>query len=338
MSNLIDQYRLWPELLIEGYSRGVEAKIGGLEGRRIVVCGMGGSGFSGDLANLVSRIYESRVSIEVVKDFAPESFRVYEGLGLVFAVSYSGDTIETISCALKALEEKINVIVISSGGLLRRLAEKKGLLWIPLRPGLKPRAALPAMAGAILGVLSSLSLIKLTWRDVESAGEKLRKLDEREAIPYAEAIASSTLVTVASTRDVYQLAERWRSEIAENSKKIAKVEVYPESAHNDINSWLQADTRVSFILVEGWSIYGREALEIASKILEKTGRLLKTRVEPTLGGLLENALLAGIASTIAGQLAGIDPADTPAIKYYRVELERLWRDRLAPLMDSDLSP
>ncbi|MEM1873370.1 MAG: SIS domain-containing protein [Acidilobaceae archaeon] len=327
--SLLDQYLLWPELLREGFSRGLEKRVDVRRAERILVCGMGGSGAAGDLALLVARIYGSRVSIDVVKDFSVGfETRDYD---LALAVSYSGNTIETISCLSEALAGGVKAAVLSSGGLLREIAERRGLPWIPLRSGLKPRAALPAMLGAILGVLASTDCLRLSEEEVESATARLERVSVEEARAYAEAIAESSIVTIASTRDVSALAERWRSEIAENSKKVAKVEVYPESAHNDLNSWLFFKAPASFIVIEGWSEYSREALRIASRVFKQVGRTLQVSVEKSLAGVLETSLLAGYSTVLAAQALGLDPAATPAIDAYRGELEKLWRARRSGL-------
>ncbi|MEM1850941.1 MAG: SIS domain-containing protein [Acidilobaceae archaeon] len=295
--------------------------------KMVLICGVGGSGAVGDLVRLIAELYGSEVSIEVVKDFSINLKRRIVEPPLVFAISYSGNTVETISCLFEALREGFPTVVLSSGGVLKEIALKRRFPWIPVRTGLKPRAALPAMLGGALGALTSLDLLPISEQDVNLTSRRLKELNIESALEYARAIAESQITVVASTRDVSAIAERWKSEIAENSKRVAKLEVYPESAHNDINSWFFFKASVSFIVLEGWKEFSREALRIASSIFEKVGRVLRVEVDRSLGGVLEKTLLAGYSSVLAAQMLGLDPTDTPAIDVYRKELERMWKER-----------
>ena len=65
----------------------------------IIVCGMGGSGFTGDLL----KVYLSDTShvIEVIKGYTLPKY--VNRKSLVFAISYSGNTEETISAYRSAI-------------------------------------------------------------------------------------------------------------------------------------------------------------------------------------------------------------------------------------------
>src|SRR3989338_743690 len=69
---------------------------------KIVVCGMGGSAVGGDL--LKAYMHDSKIPIFVVRDYKVPNF-VDENT-LVFAVSYSGNTEETIAAFEDAVKKK----------------------------------------------------------------------------------------------------------------------------------------------------------------------------------------------------------------------------------------
>ena len=88
---------------------------------KIVVAGMGGSAVGGDL--LKSYMHDSKIPVFVVKDYSLPGF-VDENT-LVFCVSYSGNTEETLSVFDAATKKKAKIVVITSGGDLGRKQRKQ---------------------------------------------------------------------------------------------------------------------------------------------------------------------------------------------------------------------
>src|SRR3954454_22923344 len=109
----------------------------GLEGlpnreriEHIVVLGMGGSGIAGDVLAAAAGPFLP-VPVIVSKGYELPAF-VGES-SLVFAVSFSGNTEETIEAASPAAVEVAHVVVITQGGELGSLADSWGV----------PRVAVP---------------------------------------------------------------------------------------------------------------------------------------------------------------------------------------------------
>src|SRR4029079_9062957 len=107
--------------------------------RNIVVLGMGGSGISGDVVAAAFND-EVPVPLTVLKQIRTPAFVGPETLAI--AVSYSGDTEETVSMASSAVERGAQLVAISCGGRLAEVARDAGALHLPCPPGLMPRAAL----------------------------------------------------------------------------------------------------------------------------------------------------------------------------------------------------
>lgn len=319
MVDILSQYSEWYELIVEGYessrtalaSRELRGDFSG-----VLVCGMGGSGVSGDFLSVIGQIYGCRVPIHVFKGFnLPRWYSSY----LVVAVSYSGNTLETVECSRRARELGASVVYVSSGGLLREEAERAGAPWIRLRQGLVPRAALPAMVGALVGLTDHLGLSSVGEERVLEAHYVLKNTLVDEAMPIAETASDTDLLIVGACGYYGVLAERFRSEFSENSKMLVKAEVYPESAHNDIVAWqARRGARVSFIAITGGG-------GVCDKIMEFVVRKYKLHgaVEildlgaPTMASLLRGALIGGYASILVALKKGIDPAATPIIDEYK---------------------
>src|SRR4029077_12268557 len=86
----------------------------------VVVLGTGGIGIAGDLVAAVAGPFMP-VPVVVAKSYELPAF-VGDGT-LVFAVSFSGDTEETVEATSEAAVQGAKVVVVSGGGELTRLGE-----------------------------------------------------------------------------------------------------------------------------------------------------------------------------------------------------------------------
>ena len=114
---------------------------------RMLVVGMGGSGVSGDVLQLVLNKY-STVDIEVHKTYKITKKHI-ENKPLCLFISYSGNTEETVSALEDAINADLEWCVISSGGTLLELAKENSKPYIEIPSGLQPRAAFGLMTKAI---------------------------------------------------------------------------------------------------------------------------------------------------------------------------------------------
>src|SRR5205085_8720293 len=122
----------------------------------VVVMGMGGSGIAGDIVLAAAAPFMA-VPVVVVKGYECPHF-VGDG-SLVFAVSFSGNTEETIETATDAALNGARMVVITSGGELAKLAAGWGAPVVPVPDDIpQPRAAVGAMATPPLVVLERVGL------------------------------------------------------------------------------------------------------------------------------------------------------------------------------------
>ena len=162
-SRMIDFCVNQPKLYREAASLAEKIQVDYPKPNNVIVAGMGGSGIGGDLLKDWAK-NKLDVPIEVNRDYElPE----YAGKKtLVLISSYSGDTEETLSAFLDALQRKCMVFCVSSGGALLENAERLGVPYLRVPGGLPPRAALPYLftpallyvekAGLVLGAKGSL--------------------------------------------------------------------------------------------------------------------------------------------------------------------------------------
>ena len=95
----------------------------------VLVLGMGGSGIAGDVLAAVGGPFVP-VPIVVAKGYAPPAF-VGPGT-LCFAVSFSGNTEETLEAAQAAVTAGARMVVVSAGGELGALAPRWQAPLVPL--------------------------------------------------------------------------------------------------------------------------------------------------------------------------------------------------------------
>jgi glucose/mannose-6-phosphate isomerase len=220
-----------------------------LEARHVVLAAMGGSAASGDL--LVACAAE-RLPVPVVvrREYGLPMF-VGEG-SLVVASSYSGGTEEVLSLVEMGLERKATIAVITSGGALGELAERRALPLVTLPKGFMPRHALGYLFFPLLRILESVNLTPVSLEEREEALTLLdvmaRELgpDRSEANNEAKrlAIAFAGRVPVVYGGELTATAAfRWNTEVEENAKLLAFHGALPEMAHNEIEAWGAAEAR-----------------------------------------------------------------------------------------------
>ncbi len=207
----------------------------------IVVFGMGGSGISGDVL-IAAAGPVLPVPASVVKSYTTPAY--ISPASLVFAMSFSGETEETLEAVGIAVELGAQVVVVSTGGELANLANETNSTFIEVPSGIpQPRAALGALAIPPLAVLDALGLFPggSYWID-QTVSQLQRRRDQligRRSI--AEEIAeqlADRLTLFHSSGSVGKAAiTRWRAQVNENAKAMAFSSLYPENCHNELAGW-----------------------------------------------------------------------------------------------------
>ncbi|MFN3268136.1 MAG: bifunctional phosphoglucose/phosphomannose isomerase [Zestosphaera sp.] len=282
----------------------------GIEG--LLIIGMGGSGIVGDVIySLSSEILEAPVTL--VKDFHVPR---WVGRGwLTIAVSYSGNTVETLTCLNEVIRRGSQVAVVASGGEMIRLAEERKLSYVTVPSGRTPRSSFPALLLATLKILKSFGIDLGVPRGKQLA-EFLRSEDTLKlGYELSERLLGKIPVFVSSTR-YYPLALRAKDEFNENTKIPAKVEIYPEGFHNDIVGWEAWFGPFSIIIF-------REENNVVLEFLRET--LLSAGLEVITYELSNSYVhevikwsqVVGIASVVLAMKRGLDPRETKHIRKYK---------------------
>ncbi|MDA8343642.1 MAG: SIS domain-containing protein [Actinomycetota bacterium] len=292
----------------------------------VVVLGMGGSGIAGDVLVAAAAPFMP-VPVTVVKGYEPPDF---VGTGtLVFAMSFSGDTEETLEAAGQAYEAGASMVVVASGGSLARLADEWKVPVVPVPASIpQPRAALGALAIPPLMVLEAIGLFPGAGRWVDLAVSQLRRRRDQlvEAGSLAERVAARigrTIPLVVSSQALGAAAAlRWKAQINENAKTPAFWNVHPELCHNEVAGWGQHGdvTRQVVSLVnlrhdaEHPQVARRVAL-VTEVLAEVVAEVVEVRAEGEgdLAQLLDLALVGDFVSLHLAGAEGVDPGPIPVL-------------------------
>ncbi|MFH1381073.1 MAG: SIS domain-containing protein, partial [Candidatus Omnitrophota bacterium] len=132
----------------------------------IIFTGLGGSAIGADtIKDLLAE--EIKIPIFVNRNYSMPAFAGEKTL--VFAVSYSGNTEETLSAYTDAIKKHTNIIVITSGGKLQELASKNKNMVITIPKGYPPRCALGYSFIPALMILCKMGLIKTKKNEIKEA-------------------------------------------------------------------------------------------------------------------------------------------------------------------------
>ena len=214
----------------------------------IVIAGMGGSGIGGDLVKAVlgPQLF---CPIIVHRGYTLPAFVTSQTLFI--AVSYSGNTEETLLSVEQAFSQGANILAVTSGGKLKAFANTHNLPCVTIPAGQPPRASLGYLLMPILSIFARLrSTSDLNLQsDLEEAVALLAKLaaafqpDVPESLPKRLAqTLHGKLPIIYAPQALEAIAMRWKGQMNENSKSLAYYSLYPEMNHNEIEGWKHPQT------------------------------------------------------------------------------------------------
>lgn len=213
--------------------------------RNVVVLGMGGSGISGDVVAALSAESGLRLPVLTVKGYVlppwvgPDS--------LVFAVSYSGNTEETLDGLGQALDRGATTVAVSSGGELCSIAAERELPLFRIPGGMQPRASLGYLFIPIMCALERMGLIAGVSDELLASVDLMEQRRseygpeaELEANP-AKRLAKDLLgympIVYGAEGYLAVAASRWKAQFNEMAKIPSFDNYFPELNHNETVGW-----------------------------------------------------------------------------------------------------
>jgi glucose/mannose-6-phosphate isomerase len=292
----------------------------------VVVVGMGGSAIAGEVLTAAAGPYLP-VPVLLFRSYHVPAF--VSERSLVFAISFSGNTEETIESATEAALQGARVVAITRGGELGKLAASWDTPRVHIPEGIpQPRAALGELAIPPLIVLEEIGLFPGASHWIDLALQQLTDRRERLLKPgnEAEALARRIGRTIPLIYGGGGLgavaAHRWKAQLNENAKVPAFWNSIPELCHNEIVGWGQHGdvTRQIFTLVHLRHDFEHpqvmERFRIVSDLMEEVVASIeevRAEGEGELAQLLDLLMVGDVTSIYLALQEGVDPGPVPVL-------------------------
>jgi len=304
--------------------------------RHIVVAGMGGSAIGGEILR-DWLLDELPIPIEVCKDYSLPAYANEDTL--VFAISCSGKTEETLSAFVDAVKRGCKTIAITSGGHLLSFSEKLQVPHVIVPSELPSRVTLPYLFFPLPIFLEELDLLQNKEKEIQETIRIVENLSQENSpqTPAKENPSKKlalelmeTIPVVYGFRQYSAVARRLKTQFNENSKVPAKHDVFPELNHNEVVGWQASEAlckRFSVLLIrdreEPPEIKNRiEATK--SLILHKAKKVLEVyaRGESKLAKMFSVLFVGDLASVYLAILRKTDPTPVESISKIKEEMEK----------------
>lgn len=301
----------------------------------VVIAGMGGSAIGGEILKDFTR-NTAQVPVEVSREYHLPAYASKKTLAII--ASYSGDTEETLSSFLDALNRKCMVFCVSSGGNLIKYAKKLNVPYLQVRAEMPPRAALPHMLIPLISCIRNINDTEFS-NDFSEATKLLEKVsDENSPNKPSEKNFSKTLAlningfvpAVYGFGPYRGVALRFKQQFNENAKIPAKWETFSELNHNETMGWegareLAKCCAIVFLREEA------EPVEIHSRI-EITKSLMQPNVQnifevwaqgkSRLAKMLSTILTGDFTSVYLAMLRKVDPTPVNTVAVMKEKIEQ----------------
>lgn len=290
--------------------------------KKFVVVGMGGS----NLVTGLLKVWKPELDAISHRDYGLPSLSAEDKEEvLVIAVSYSGNTEETVDGFRIAGEKNLPRAVISIGGKLLEEAKKASAPYIQLPDTkIQPRSAAGFIFLALLKIMGEEKLLEearglhlsLRPEDYEDAGRKL-----------AKKLKGFVPIVYASLRNK-PLAQNWKARFNETGKIPAFYNVFPELNHNEMTGFdIQKFTKplsqnFSVVMLKDAEDHPRiqKRMEMTAELYRQRGlpvEMLKLERKDRLLKIFSSLVLADWTAYYTAQNYGTDPEETPMVEMFK---------------------
>jgi len=330
---MINHLRSFPYQLGHAWDRMEDCKLPAnyRKVNKVVILGMGGSAIGGEVAaSLV--MADSNVPVWIQRGF--ELPRFVDEKTMVIAVSYSGNTEETLSAVKQLLKTPAKKFVLTSGGKLAEIATEQKIPYSIIDYKAPPRATFAYMFSSLVCLFTQIGLVSEKLGDIKKnipaiektvAGLEINsKTDDNPSKQLAlKLYGRIPIVYGAGLLD--GVARRWKTQFNENGKGWSYFEVFPELIHNatcgfvfpkESKEWLY----VNMLTMPGMHPRIKVQYDAIQHLLDDGGvqyQVFNAQGRTTLAQMLNTILLGDFASYYLAILNGIDPSPVPTIDFIK---------------------
>ena len=296
---------------------------------KVIICGMGGSAMAGDVARRFAK-----VPVIVNRSYTLPSFA--DERALLVAISYSGNTAETISSLNEGIDREMQILCIASGGKMEKLAQEKGIPFLKVPSGYQPRAATGYLALPLLVILSRMGLVESPsqWDDLFSALSRVKErctetvaLQDNPAKQLAQSLHGRVPIVYGTAGNTDLVAMRFKTQINENAKQPAYWNAFSELNHNEILALVRCDLLANQHIILLKNSFDHPENRIRMEIM--TGLFDEHNVphtdvtaegETQLGQVLSQIYFGDYVSYYLALTNKLDPTPVELIEKFKVDL------------------
>jgi glucose/mannose-6-phosphate isomerase len=210
----------------------------------IIYLGMGGSAIAGDIIKEV--LYDDlKLPMQIIRGYEVPGY--CSESSLIIASSYSGNTEETISAVKQAKKTGAQIVAITSGGEMLKLAKRNKWPVMQVPEGFPPRQAFGYLFflayQLVLKTINKMMSPEEFDYMIHFTESMIQVSDEQsvEGKAFTKDLAlrlkNKIPIIYSSAPYIATVATRWKNQFQENSKSMAFNNVIPEMNHNEIVGW-----------------------------------------------------------------------------------------------------
>jgi glucose/mannose-6-phosphate isomerase len=285
----------------------------------IIVAGMGGSALSGDILKSYLNL---SIPIHVCRDYHLPKWASKNTL--VFSVSYSGNTEETIHCFREAKRIGCTIIAITAGGKLKEIAEKSNVPLVLVPRGIQPRDAVGYLTIPILNILQNSYIIRDVSDDIKETIRALKKDFKPTAQEMAKKAVDKIPIIYSSSR-LYVLSRIWKIKVNENAKVQAFHDEFPELNHNEMLGFTNPKGEYLIIMLKDEDDFYRvkKRMDVTKEKLQKIGYKvieIKIKGKSMLSRIFTTILLGSYFGYYLALEYGTDPSPVDMVEDFKKDL------------------
>lgn len=326
--NMLADYAAWCDDGIKAAEARLPEGIERAEGR-IFYAAMGASAAPGEiLSDFLSA--DSGIEMKVISShILPHGL---EKKDIILAVSLSGSTDETIMVMERALRAGIKVIGFSSGGKVKEICEKNGLIHVSLEKRLTSRSSFPLIFGKVAKAIDLLigkgELAQSTvesWSKIKKAIPSFMSLTlESAPSSLARWMYNSPHIAIYYSPYCPSLGNRMKNMLSENSKSRCSISNIIEVQHDGISAW-EGDYGTKLVLLSSPyddSFVTRRIAAVADVVKSLGFGVRQVQMDATgLEFFIRSVYYIDLASIFLAMLKKVDPAVNRSQRLVRARLE-----------------
>jgi glucose/mannose-6-phosphate isomerase len=318
--NMKDVIANSPDQLIRGLDLAKNIKVDGTF-KNVIICGIGGSPLPADILN---SILLPSVPALIHRDYNLPKTASKDSL--ILCISYSGNTEETVSSLLEAIDNGFKTIVITTGGKMEEICIQKNIPFAKIPAGIQPRSATGYLFSALATVLLNCGITENISKDILQAAGDLDKINsalEKEGKNLARKLVKKIPI-VYSSSGLQSVAKIWKIKFNENSKIPAFYNFFPELNHNEMVGFTNVKKNNNFhiLIIKDNEDHPRitKRMNLTSSLLKKKGiavDFLKTREGSMLFRVFSSLLLGDWTSYYLALNHKIDPTPVAMVEEFK---------------------